>query len=147
MVNLGTFTLILAAFEIRHQLFIRKFVPFVRPSNHMTREEFERSVFTEGKNYVLLDDLVLDVTDFKEKHPGGRFVVEHNIGRDISKFFYGGYSLEGNMGARPQSGHIHSSYARQIVNDLAVAVYDGNSDKMEPVQTKVMKHGPVDVEY
>jgi cytochrome b involved in lipid metabolism len=32
-----------------------------------------------------------------ENHPGGKFVIEHNIGRDVSKFFYGGYSLDGNL--------------------------------------------------
>ena len=110
----------------------------------MKREEFERCVFEEGKNYVLLDDMVVDVTEFKEKHPGGRFVVEHNIGRDVSKFFYGGYSLEGNMGKKPSGGHVHSNYARQIVNMLVVARFEANSAHTELVETKVMKHGPID---
>jgi cytochrome b involved in lipid metabolism len=34
-------------------------------------------------------------------HPGGKFVVEANIGRDISKFFYGGYSMENYSVAKP----------------------------------------------
>ena len=26
-------------------------------------------------------------------HPGGRFMINKTVGRDISKFFYGGYQL------------------------------------------------------
>jgi len=47
----------------------------------------------------------------------------HNIGRDVSKFFYGGYSLEGNLGRAPARGHAHSTFARKIVSDLAIAHY------------------------
>ena len=47
-----------------------------------------------GQELVVLDDLVLDISKYKFYHPGGLFVLEHNIGRDISKFFYGGYQLE-----------------------------------------------------
>jgi cytochrome b involved in lipid metabolism len=42
----------------------------------------------------VLDDMVLDISDFINTHPGGKFSLSHNIGKDISKFFYGGYSLE-----------------------------------------------------
>jgi len=73
---------------------------------------------------MLLDDLVLNVGEFMNQHPGGRFVIRHNIGRDISKYFYGGYCLEDNMGKRPAQGHNHSNDARLIVNDLAVAMYE-----------------------
>jgi cytochrome b involved in lipid metabolism len=38
--------------------------------------------------------MVLDIETYMAEHPGGKFSIEHNIGRDISKFFYGGYSLE-----------------------------------------------------
>jgi cytochrome b involved in lipid metabolism len=50
---------------------------------------------------VILDDLVIDVKDFQFQHPGGKFVIQQNIGRDISKFFYGGYSMEDNLGPKP----------------------------------------------
>lgn len=64
---------------------------------------------------LLLDDLVLDCRDFANSHPGGRFLIERNRGNDISKFFYGGYSLEtGN------SAWTHSNYARLIVNQLTI---------------------------
>ena len=47
-----------------------------------------------NQQLVILDDMVLDVTKFQFSHPGGTFSIKQNIGRDISKFFYGGYTLE-----------------------------------------------------
>ena len=61
---------------------------------------------------------------YADEHPGGKFLITHNTGRDISKFFFGGYSLEDNLsGPKPAQGHTHSAYARMIVNNLAVARY------------------------
>ena len=40
---------------------------------------------------MIFDNLVLDLNGYENIHPGGRFNLQHNIGRDISKFFYGGY--------------------------------------------------------
>lgn len=57
-------------------------------------------------------------------HPGGKFLIQVNVGRDISRFFYGGYSLEGNFNQKPPLGHNHSNNAKAIINDLIVAVYD-----------------------
>lgn len=50
--------------------------------------------------------------------------MQQNIGRDISKFFYGGYSMEDNLGPKPGQGYRHSNYARIIVNNLAIATYE-----------------------
>ena len=88
----------------------------------MTSLDFQQAL-TNGRKLVILDEIVLDVSKFIDQHPGGRFVLSHNIGRDISKFFHGGYSLEDNMGASPASGYAHSTFARMIVNDLAIARY------------------------
>ena len=80
----------------------------------MKREEFENLV-KKGRKLVILDDMVLDVGQFIRHHPGGYFSLNHNIGRDVSKFFYGGYALEGNT-EKVQSGHRHGNYARMVVN-------------------------------
>ena len=50
--------------------------------------------------------------------------MQQNIGRDISKFFYGGYSMEDNLGPKPGQGYRHSNYARLIVNSIAIATYE-----------------------
>ncbi len=67
---------------------------------------------------MILDDMILDISKYKYKHPGGKFVLQQNIGRDISKFFYGGYTLENYEGLSP---YTHSNIARMVVNSLIIA--------------------------
>ncbi len=88
----------------------------------MSRKDFNEAVM-RGRQLMILDNLVIDVQEFINEHPGGKFVLQHNVGEDISKFFFGGYCLEGNLkGISP--GHKHSAYARLIVNELAIAIYE-----------------------
>ena len=75
---------------------------------------------------MVLDDFVLDVKRFMGEHPGGRFSLEHNIGRDVSKFFHGGYSLE-NVDKVPE--HTHSNDARKVVNSLIIGRLEGSVHK------------------
>ena len=70
---------------------------------------------------MILDELVLDVTDYMDNHPGSRFVMEHNNGRDVSKYFYGGYSMDGNLIYKGSKSHNHSNIARATVESLTVA--------------------------
>lgn len=56
-------------------------------------EDFNQKI-RQGQKLVIVDDLILDISKFMDNHPGGRFSLERNIGRDVSKFFYGGYILE-----------------------------------------------------
>ena len=81
-------------------------------------QEFKESV-NSGKQFVILDDMVIDVSIFMDDHPGGKFSLQHNIGRDVSKYFYGGYSME-NIEKVPH--HIHSNDARKIVTKLCVGL-------------------------
>lgn len=39
--------------------------------------------------------------------------------------------MEGNLSGRPAQGHVHSNFARMIVNDLAIARYEATSIKTE----------------
>jgi hypothetical protein len=80
-------------------------------------EEFNERV-SQGEQLVLLDDLVLDISSFKHEHPGGEFLLDFHKGKDVSKFFYGGYVLENQSGMKP---YTHSNVARTIVNKIAVA--------------------------
>jgi len=73
---------------------------------------------------VILDGYVLDVGKFFDTHPGGKFSLEHNIGRDISKFFHGGYTLEFTQKLHT---YKHSSDARRLANKLIVARLDNPS--------------------
>lgn len=82
----------------------------------MSIPEFEARI-KNGEKLAILDDMVLDLTDYMVNHPGGKFSLAHNIGRDVSKFFYGGYSLENQ---NKVENHVHSNDARRVVNTLIV---------------------------
>jgi cytochrome b involved in lipid metabolism len=59
----------------------------------MSPTQFEQEVFENKRELMILDNLVLDVKGYETHHPGGRFVMQRNLGRDISKYFYGGYTM------------------------------------------------------
>jgi stearoyl-CoA desaturase (delta-9 desaturase) len=88
---------------------LKKDTPFESDDKPViTQESFEARI-QSGEKLVILNDLVLDVTGFGHSHPGGSHVIEQNIGRDISKFFYGGYILSNGKYDTP---HTHSNIAR-----------------------------------
>lgn len=121
--ELSFFILVFVALEYLNYRRKHKFVPFEVPQNYMTSEEFE-SLIQQGRNLVILNELVLDVSDWLGRHPGGLWVLKHNIGKDISKFFYGGYSQDGNRDGVPSNpGHTHSNFAREAVNKVVIARY------------------------
>jgi len=69
-----------------------------------------------------LDDLVLDLSDYAMYHPGGYFLIEHMIGKDISQFFFGGkYFLK--------TGCNHSIPAMKIANSMVIGVIHGHSKR------------------
>ena len=71
---------------------------------------------------MIFDNLVLDLKGYHRNHPGGKFNLIHNLGRDISKFFFGGYNLVNVQGKRP---HHHSQAALDIVKTMIVGEIDG----------------------
>ncbi len=123
--NVLFFFCLLVLFEIRHQRILRSEVPF--KSADVLQKSFSKQSFESeiraGSKLVIIDNLVLDVSEFISVHPGGKFVIRHLVGTDVSKFFFGGYTLEENTVTKPK-GHVHSVYAKLIVNDLAVGIYE-----------------------
>ena len=77
----------------------------------------------EGKKLVVFDNLVLNLNGYEKIHPGGKFNLVHNYGRDVSKFFFGGYNLVNNPKAKKQPHH-HSQPALDIVKSLVVGVLE-----------------------
>ena len=65
---------------------------------------------------------MLDLKGYERIHPGGKFNLMHNLGRDISKFFFGGYNLVNEPVRRP---HHHTSSALDIVKTMIVGVIQG----------------------
>lgn len=64
------------------------------------------------------------MSKWAHQHPGGAFLIEYTAGRDISKFFYGGYALDGNTNdpKLPNNRHAHTNVARKIALRHVVAV-------------------------
>jgi hypothetical protein len=110
------FFVLLATFEIFYQLYKKKEQPFREVHERIPRHEFDEMI-ARGEKLVILDDMVLDVRRFRSEHPGGQFLIDFHIGRDVSKFFYGGYVLENQSGMTP---YTHSNVARAIVNSMIV---------------------------
>ncbi len=55
--------------------------------------------------WVQLGNGIYDLTDWV--HPGGNFIIEACIGREVGRYFYGNYSLEGTS----RKPHKHSQLA------------------------------------
>ena len=94
---------------------------------------FEKASF-EGEPLMILDNLVLNVdksplpmVEYSHLHPGGKFTLAKNVGRDISKFFYGGYTLV-NPGMHKKN---HSNKALSIAETLVVGVLEDQIDIKE----------------
>lgn len=128
VLHLATQIGIVAYLEIRYRNSLKEEEPFDnKKAAPISLEEFNKRV-KAGEKLVILDDMVIDVSDYMDHHPGGRFSLENNIGKDISKFFYGGYSQESNL-----SPHTHSNEARKALNTLIVATL------VQEVSTEIFK--------
>lgn len=81
----------------------------------INESEFEAKI-KNGEQLVILDDLVLDVSRYGEFHPGGAFLINHNVGRDVSKFFHGGHALDSNSNdpKAKTPKYAHSNIARLV---------------------------------
>ena len=93
-----------------------------------------RQACSDGEPLMILDNLVLNINktpiplvDYIHMHPGGRFTLEKNYGRDISKFFYGGYRLV-NPGMHKVK---HSNNALSIAESLVVGVIEDQAEIQE----------------
>ena len=71
----------------------------------MSPNEF-RLMVQRGKKWALYNEFVVNVEPVLNVHPGGRFLIEKHIGREIGKYLYGSYAVEGNC--KP---HVHSKFA------------------------------------
>ena len=69
-----------------------------------TSAEIEKAV-SLGDSICVCDNLVLRTDGYERVHPGGKFVIVKNFGRDIAKFYYGNYSL---MNGNLSTLHTHS---------------------------------------
>ena len=112
-------------FELRFRKQRKEKVDYKLNLPLMTLEECQQNI-EKGVQLWILDELVLDLTEYSLKHPGGRFVIQRTVGRDISKFFYGGYALDHNSNDHKKKvpSYTHSEIAKLVAQDCAVAILD-----------------------
>ena len=138
-VTLPLFMLVVAVFEIRHRLTAQTGVlnfSKCKTGLTMTVAQFDSEV-KAGRNLVTIDNLVLDIGSFALVHPGGKFSLQQTIGRDISKYFYGGYSMLSDAGKN--RAHVHSLKALEIAQEMVIATLAGQEEFNAPVKTQLVK--------
>ena len=86
----------------------------------------------EGRKLVLFNDYIVDVESFLDEHPGTRFVLTENLGREVGKYFYGAYAVEHDM-----PSHTHSSYAASIIEKLTIGKL--KTVKNKPITESTLK--------
>ena len=101
-----------------------------------TPTEIEKAVEL-GDSLLVCDNLVLRTQGYEKIHPGGKFTIRKNFGRDIAKFYYGNYALtNGQM----TGAHTHTGQANLILQNMIVGVIEDQHDIAE-VGTKIFaKH-------
>ena len=85
-----------------------------------TPQEIEHAV-QGGDTLVICDNLVLRTEGYERIHPGGKFTITKNFGRDIAKFYYGNYSLTNGQLTKP---YTHSGQANRILQDMIIGIID-----------------------
>lgn len=85
-----------------------------RGNQSMTLSEV-RAGLQAGCKWVLYKGYVVDVREFSRFHPGGNFLLERNLGDDISMWFAGLGSGESGF-----TSHMHSARAKRILTSLIV---------------------------
>lgn len=72
----------------------------------------------EGAKLSVLENYVIDWREWDLYHPGGKFILSKTRGKDLTKYFNGGYAFNPN---RPSSQHLHSLQANEIASGLIIA--------------------------
>lgn len=137
------FCILVVIFEAIYRIRNRYSLGLVNTPSERNGKSKKMSVSTvnalvnEGRKLVIFDNLVLDLNGFEKIHPGGKFNLIHNLGRDISKFFLGGYTLINKDGKRP---HTHSQAALDIVQSLVIGIIEDQElvqDELFKITSKV----------
>jgi cytochrome b involved in lipid metabolism len=77
---------------------------------------------------------VLDFGNYVYFHPGGKFTIKKNAGRDVTKFFNGAYRLSNGKDGDKQLNH---SIAAQVIANSLVVGYLQGQESLQPVRVRV----------
>ncbi|CAJ0827257.1 5696_t:CDS:2 [Entrophospora sp. SA101] len=78
-----------------------------------TFDEFKEHA--QNNNWILIEGIIYDVTNFIEEHPGGRSLITTSIGKDMTTAFNGGV-------------YDHSNAARNLTSNFRVGVIAGGGE-------------------
>ncbi|EGG19470.1 delta 9 fatty acid desaturase [Cavenderia fasciculata] len=73
----------------------------------MTEEDFDAQC-KQGKKYIIIDSIVLDVETFIDEHPGGVSYIKMGLGKDATKMFRG-------------EVYGHSNAANNLISQFRIA--------------------------
>lgn len=57
---------------------------------HITTREFRRISADDARLYIVIQNIIHDITPFMDQHPGGLALLRASHGKDATKAFYGG---------------------------------------------------------
>lgn len=123
--NAVVFTSIIIISEIIYRLWLWRSsieVSQNESKRSISLDEFTDMVHNKKKRLIILDNKVLDFGEYDDFHPGGKFYLLKNIGRDISKFFYGSYKLVNDSTVKAKN---HSASAMALANSLTIGHLEG----------------------
>ncbi|CBJ27734.1 peroxidase [Ectocarpus siliculosus] len=82
-----------------------------------------------GQSWLMVDEAVLDVSDFAQRHPGGRRLILNALGTDVTQELIGQENSVGHAMSFPP--HVHTGSAWRIIRSLVVG-YIEEKDAAEP---------------
>ena len=88
---LGTWAVLEAYYRLKHSRRIHTSQDEI--TTFLSLKEFNLKL-KQSHRLVVLDNFVFNLENYVSNHPGGERLLTSNIGRDVSKYFYGGYSMK-----------------------------------------------------
>ncbi|KAK9767163.1 stearoyl-CoA 9-desaturase [Basidiobolus ranarum] len=76
-----------------------------------TMEEVEKICRQENRQWIVINNIVHDVTDFVDDHPGGKALIKSGIGKDATEAFTGGV-------------YDHSNGAKNLITTMRIGTIE-----------------------
>ena len=87
----------------------------------MSKQQFYEKIKTDRSKLVIILNIVHNVRDFIDKHPGGPYILNGVIGDDVTEQVLG-HSLKASG-----DQHLHTIHALYLMADMAIARLPANS--------------------
>lgn len=88
-----------------------------------THAEILSEILAKNRNWVFMDEFILDISGFISNHPGGSFMLNKVQGEDVGKYINGCSSIGNGI-----SPYTHSQMAKNIMKYLLIGSIHFNND-------------------